>query len=185
MKKNILDRFLLTIYTLVVIFGSLFILLISLGAAIGFIPIAAIESYISAISFSWDLMLISAIVALIFLIVSIKLLLSGFKKAKPNSALLKNTDLGMIWVSVSTLDTMVQKAVRGFSEVKDVKSIVKPDPDGIRVQIKIMVMPDVELPGLTVSIQQKVKEYVESLSGIAVKEARIYIDNLATVQKTV
>jgi len=183
MKKNILDRFLLTIYTLTIIFGSLFTLLISFGAVIGFMPISTIENYISSINLNWKIIIILGVVALIFLAVSIRLLFSGIKKVKPHSALLKNTDLGMIWVSVPTLDTLTQKAVRSFTEVKDVKSIIIPESDGIRVHIKIMVMPDVKLPELTVSIQQNVKDYVESLSGITVKEVRIYIDNLATVQK--
>lgn len=183
MKISIFDRFLLSIYTLAIILVSLFLLLISLGAAIGLISINAVGGYIASIIFNRQSIVILIAVALLFLIVSIKLLFSGVRKAKPHSALLKSTDLGIIRVSISTLDSLAQKAVRSFNEVKDAKSFIVPEPDGIRVQIRIMVMPDVKLPELTVNIQQKIKEYIESISGIAVKEVRIYIDNIVTAQK--
>ena len=184
MKISILDRFLLTVYTLIIILGSLFILLISLAAGLGFISLESIQDYILSINWNWQIMVISGVIAVLFLIVSIKLLFSGVKKPIPQSALLKNTELGKIRVSYATLDTLTQKAVRSFNEVKDVKSLIIPDMENIRIQIKLLVMPDVKLPELTMSIQKKVKDYIESLSGIVVNEVQIYVDNLATVQKT-
>jgi uncharacterized alkaline shock family protein YloU len=98
--------------------------------------------------------------------------------------LIKNTELGMIRVSINTLDTLVQKAVRGFQEVKDVRSLVVPDPDGIRVRLNIQLMPDINIPEISQSVQNKVKEYVESTAGIIVKEVYIYIDNLTVLQRS-
>jgi len=157
--------------------------LISLAAGLGFITAESIQDYILNINWDWQIMLISSIVAILFLIVSVKLLFSGVRKPMPQSALLKNTELGKIRVSHATLDTLTQKAVRSFNEVKDVKSVIIPDMENIKIQIKLLVMPDVNLPELTISIQKKVKDYVETLSGIVVNEVQIYVDNLATVQK--
>jgi uncharacterized alkaline shock family protein YloU len=98
---------------------------------------------------------------------------------KQLSTILAITELGVVRVSVATLDTLTQKAVHSFQEVKEVKSVVLPDADGAKIQLKITVLPDVAMPELTRSIQTKVKEYVESLSGINVKEVQVYIENLS------
>jgi uncharacterized alkaline shock family protein YloU len=44
-------------------------------------------------------------------------------------------------------------------------------------------MPDVVLQDLSVSIQKKVKEYIEGYAGILVKEVFVYIDNLTAPQQ--
>ena len=68
--------------------------------------------------------------------------------------------------------------------MKEIKSVVLSDPDGIRIQLKISILPDIVMPELSRNIQQKVKEYVESLSGIAVKEVQVYIENLLAIKQT-
>ena len=89
----------------------------------------------------------------------------------------------MIKISVNTLVALVQKSVKGFLEIKDVKSFVMPEDDGIRVRLNIQLMPDVNIPAVSTSVQNKVKEYVESTAGILVKEVYICIDNLAVMQR--
>jgi len=183
MKTGSIDRSLLTVYTLIIILGSMFILLVCAGVGLGIISLEAIRDYASNINWNWQIIAISSAIAILFIIVSIRLLFLGVRKPALHSALLKNTELGMIRVSRVTLETLAQKAVKSFGEIKDAKSIIILDMEGIRVHIKILVMPDVKLPELTVSIQQKVKDYIESLSGIVVKEVQIYVDNLAAAQK--
>ena len=46
-----------------------------------------------------------------------------------------------------------------------------------------MIMPDVVIPDLTKKIQDEVKEYIETLSGIHVKEVQIFIDDLIQPQR--
>ena len=130
----------------------------------------------------WDAFILGIIAVILFL-VSIRLLIAGYTRRKSVSALLMNTELGIIRVSVNTLDTLTQKAVRSFQEVRDIKSLVLTEPDGIRVLLKVSILPDVEMPELTRNIQQKVKEYIESLAGIAVKEVQVYIENLVVAKQ--
>src|SRR5699024_9855487 len=99
------------------------------------------------------------------------------------STLIKHTNLGVIRVSVHALEIMAQKAVRSFEEIKDVKINILSEEDGIKVRLKIIMMPEVVLPDLSVSIQEKVKEYIETYSGIVVKDVYIYVDNLSTPQQ--
>ena len=180
MKMRLLDRILLTIYTLAILLISLFLIIV----AAGIIPLTSIKNYINGIQYGWEFAGILLIVSLCFLLISIKLLFSRNKRKTPGGTLLKNTELGMIKISVNTLDAVVQKSVRGFQEIKDVKSFIVPEEDGIRVRLNIQLMPDVNIPNVSTSVQNKVKEYVEATAGILVKEVYIYVDNLAVIQRS-
>ncbi|NLU37242.1 MAG: alkaline shock response membrane anchor protein AmaP [Clostridiales bacterium] len=178
MKMRIFDRILLTLYTL---FG-IFLSVILFGIALNIIDYQVLLSKLSSGIHGWDAFILGIIAVILFL-VSIRLLIAGYTRRKSVSALLMNTELGIIRVSVNTLDTLTQKAVRSFQEVRDIKSLVLTEPDGIRVQLKVSILPDVEMPELTRNIQQKVKEYIESLAGIAVKEVQVYIENLVVAKQ--
>ncbi len=180
MKISLLNRVLLTLYTIVIIIVSLFLM----AVAVGIIPFNQIVNTLTNIDYGWDVAVVLAIVSLVFLLISLKLLFSGTERNKVTGTLLKHTDLGMIKVSINTLDTLTQKAVRNFQEVKDVKSLVVPEIDGIKVRLIILLMPDVNIPTITQSVQSKVKEYIESTAGILVKEVEIYVDNLAALQRS-
>ncbi|HZK33848.1 MAG TPA: alkaline shock response membrane anchor protein AmaP, partial [Bacillota bacterium] len=120
-------------------------------------------------------------ISLLFITMSLRLLFSGLIGSKPASSLLKETDFGAIRVSVSTLDGLAQKAVRSFDDIKEVRTNILTEDDGIKVRLKVNIMPDVKMPELTQSIQTKVKSYIEEYSGILVKEVHVYIDNQVAV----
>lgn len=179
MKKGIFGRIVLTIYLIIVIAFSVILLLGGIGA----LSFEQIGEYIADIDYISSVTIPIIIISLILLILSFSMLFSGKEGKRQSSALVKNTDLGIIHVSFSTLNTMAQKAVRKFNEVKDVKSIIISEIDGVKVNIKIIVMPDVKIPELTQSIQKEVKEYIETTAGISVKEVQIFVENLSTFQK--
>ncbi|HHY81446.1 MAG TPA: alkaline shock response membrane anchor protein AmaP [Clostridiales bacterium] len=179
MKIKVFDRILLTLVSLLVMFESL----VLLGIALNILPVVQlVQDFISDASKGWSPFVLAA-VSILFLVAAFRLLVAGYTNRKPNSTIMGNTELGVIRISVNTLDTLTQKAVRSFNEVREVKSIVLPDADGVKVQLKLTVQPDVVMPDLSKNIQNKVKEYVESLSGIVVREVQIYIENLSIAKQ--
>ncbi len=183
MKMGITDRLLLTIYTLIISLVSIALLVFFIAIGVNAIPLREVNAALNIIELNWQFFLVGSLVSIFFLIVSIKLLFTGTRTKVPSSSLLKHTELGIIRVSINALEVMIQKAVRRFDEVKDVRVNTIADDDGIRIQLKLLIMPEVVLPDLTASIQQKVKEYIESYSGIVVKEILIYIDNFSAPQQ--
>lgn len=177
MKIKLFDRILLALYTLAVFVLSLCLL----GLSVGLIPISSLLQSIEGIEYNLVFIMITLGISLIFIAISLRLLVSGLIGSKPASSLLKETDSGAIRVSVTTLDGLAQKAVRSFEDVKDVKTSILTESDGIKVRLKINIMPDVKMPELTQSMQTKVKSYIEEFSGILVKEVHVYIDNQVTV----
>lgn len=173
---KIFDRVLLTIYTLIILAVSIGILFFSFG----YITIEDAVQYLKGIEYGIEFIAITAVIALLFLVVSLKLLFSGASKPKTRSALVKFTQLGVIRASLTTLESFTLKSARSFSEIKDVKCSILVESEGIRIVLTVMLMPDVKIPELTQKLQEEVKRYVESYSGIIVKEVQIYIDNLFT-----
>lgn len=172
---NLLDRILLALNTIITLVLSLILFCVS----IALFPLHEISNFILNLEYNMQFVVITLVVSLLFLLISLKLLFSGLSRNRPRSALIKNTELGLIHVSLNTLDTLTQKAVRDFSEVKDVKStIILFQAGGIKVNLQLMIMPEVAIPELTQSVQRKVKDYIESLSGIIVNEVEINVVNL-------
>ena len=118
------------------------------------------------------------------MIFAFKLLFIRTKESIPPFCLVKTTELGMIRVSTSTLDSLTLKAVRSFQEVKEVKSLVVPEMDQVRIRLRLLVMPGVNIPDLTQKIQLEVKSYVEEHAGIIVSEVMVLVDNLYSASAT-
>ncbi|NLN42285.1 MAG: alkaline shock response membrane anchor protein AmaP [Clostridiales bacterium] len=183
MKTNVLNKLLQTIYTIIILLLSLAVLAMCVAVGINVINISQINLALQNIQLNWQLLLITSLISVLFIIISLKLLFARPKPKVLRSTLLRHTDLGAIRVSVETLEIMTQKVVRSFNEVKDVRVNIITEEDGVKIQLKLLMMPDVVLPDVSASIQEKVKEYIQSYSGILVKEVFIYIDNLVTPQQ--
>lgn len=180
MKDSVVGRIVYYIVMILVLLMSICLFMFSIGV----ISLDYIQSYLKLYyNGNWVVNIITALVAVFLFIVSIKLMTPGKKQRRLTGALVKNTDLGEIQVSIGTLNNLAQKAVRNFDEVKDVDSNIISEIDGIDVQLRLMIMPDVVIPEITKQIQDEVKDYVESLSGIHVKRVQIFIDNLTHPQR--
>lgn len=92
------------------------------------------------------------------------------------SVLLKHTDNGVIRVSVTALDALVHKCVRGFGPVKDCKTQVVNNEDNVAIRVKVTLLPDTMIPDLTQQLQKEIKDYVQGQSGISVSEVTVFVD---------
>ena len=142
MKDTIVGRIIYYLFLILVLLISVCLFVFSIGV----VPANEINSYIASYyEGNWVVNLITVVLAVFLFIAAIKLMLPGKKKTL-SGALVKNTELGRILVSIGTLNNIAQKAVRKFDEVKDVKSNIISEIDGISVQLKLMIMPDVVIP---------------------------------------
>ncbi|MFZ5975846.1 MAG: alkaline shock response membrane anchor protein AmaP [Bacillota bacterium] len=122
--------------------------------------------------------------ALLVTIICIKLLFSGTGSKAPQSALIKLTENGAVRIALSALDSMTQKHVRANERVRDVKSAIEMADDGVRIRLRLSLMPEANIPETGTQLQSTLKDYIESLSGIHVKEILIYVEDVANAPKT-
>ncbi len=116
-------------------------------------------------------------------LIALILLILGFRKSKgPGNAVLKGSEYGEVAISIPAIENIVLRVVQQIQGLKDVSRQVSFTQDGLIITVKIRVMPDVSMPGLTSELQSKIKEYVEEITGITVHEVKVMVENIVTEQ---
>lgn len=171
---NITDRFLLALYTLAVM-AALFV--IGLAAAGWTTPVDLFRVYVGHANGR----AVVGVVVILLLIVSGKFLLRALSSEKrPHQAIVQETGLGQVRVSVEAIENMVHRVVNQISGVREVKPRVACLPDGVSVFMRISVSPEINIPQTTDQIQGRVGEYIEEVAGIKVHSVKILVDSVSS-----
>ncbi|MGF7057006.1 alkaline shock response membrane anchor protein AmaP [Brassicibacter mesophilus] len=177
---KILDRIVLTIYTFCLAIVSIVFILIPFDL-ISALSINNVEMYFNSVKGNY----LYSIIGLAFLLVSIRFLLSGLSSKKKEKYIVRHTNLGELKISTQTVEGLAQSITSNFTGIKDIKTNVIVEEEGLIISIKGLVNPDVIIPETTVSIQNKVKEHIEKCTGVEVQEIKVEIINITTPTKVV
>ncbi len=179
MKAKLFDRILLAL--LLIVTTALSLLAIVLAARV--LPLENIQ-YFSAMMYEGvNNAIILAGSGLVLFIVSVRLMFAGSKKKEvlPTSTLVQATELGAAFITISAIDSMVQKHCRANNRIRNVISNVRPVRDGgVTISVRLALMPDTDIPVLTAELQKSLKEYVEKNSGINVREVGILVEDTSS-----
>lgn len=118
------------------------------------------------------------ITALLFFALSIMFLLSGVRRSKDKKAVSKQTDIGEIRISLNSIENIASNAARRSSGIKESKTLVRNSEEGVEIELRVVVMPDISIPVISEEVQGRVKKSVEDASGIAVKNVRVIVDSI-------
>jgi uncharacterized alkaline shock family protein YloU len=176
MKLRVFDRILLGILLIVAIVAS-FVLF---GMAANLITENMVTSFVALFYMFKENAMILAGCGLVLLLISVKLLFAGKSKkadVRPASALMKQSEFGGTFIALEALDTMIQKHCHAQQRVRDCHTTLQSSEEGVTVGIRLSVLPDTDVVTLTSELQKSLKEYVESLTGINVREIGILIEN--------
>ncbi|BCJ85919.1 alkaline shock response membrane anchor protein AmaP [Effusibacillus dendaii] len=166
---NAFDRLLLFLYSL-----ATAILSVMLGAHIfGF-------GWLNGLLDFYPYELLVGIVLL--LAVSLRFLFLRSGKTREQQAISHKTELGDVRISFQTIESLTERAVRLVKGINDLKTKVRLSESGIRIAIRVTVDPDLEIPQLTSTVQQKVKDYVESTTGVTVENVVVYVSDVVKSQ---
>ncbi|MEG1547800.1 MAG: alkaline shock response membrane anchor protein AmaP [Clostridia bacterium] len=184
MKQKItgFDRFLLIFMMLVVILTGLALICIAMN-------IVTMETLVRIVSMAYGSLLsalITGAIGIVLLIVALRIIIAFNRRAceqKPASVLVNAGELGSTYISLCAIDGMIQKHCRANSKVKECASMVVPREDGIAIQLKLVLLTDVSVPELTHELHESLKIYIESLSGISVKDIGILVLNTPLTAK--
>ena len=126
------------------------------------------------------------IIALIFFAMSIIFLLSGVRSNKDKKAVSKHTNIGEVKISLNSIENIALNAARKVNGVRETKAYVNKIDDNVAISIKLVVMPDVNIPSISEDVQERVKKSVEESSGISVKEVKVIVESIfsGTINKT-
>ncbi len=116
------------------------------------------------------------VLALIFILLGLR------SSKKPADAIMKGSQFGEVAISITAIENLVLRVIQQTQGIKDVSRQVTFTQDGLIINVKIRVMPDVPMPGVTSELQSKIKEYVEEMTGITVHEVKVNVENIVVDQ---
>jgi len=172
---NIFLRILLAVYAVCLTFISA----ISMIIAIKPVTFDLICEYVSDnIMTSNAALIVLFIISLIFFILSMTFLLSGIKGSKDKNAVSKHTNIGEIRISLNSIENIALNASKRMNGVRDTRASVEKRNENVSVTIRLVVMPDINIPAISEEIQARVKKSIEESAGIAVENVRVVVDNI-------
>jgi hypothetical protein len=162
----------------------LIICLALIGVALRLIPAAMIQNGIAWLDSGPYNSVILGSVSALFLI-TVRLFFAGKKRPEPapSYSLVKNSEYGSVYITISALDTMVQKYCRSIGKIRECASSINLIKDGVTINLKLSLLPDSNVPELTSEMQKGLKEYIESLSGILVQEIGVLVISMSGMPK--
>lgn len=110
-----------------------------------------------------------------FIVISVRR--DGERRSR-NAYIVQRTDHGEINISSETIVGLAQSVADKFMGVRNIKTNVKIFEDQLYIDLKGEVSPEINIPEVTEELQDKVKEHVESCTGINVNEIRVVITNV-------
>lgn len=128
---------------------------------------------------------IYALIGLIVLVLSIKSLLSGIMtNTERQNNIVTHMNFGDLRISDEAIEGLTQNVISKIIGIRS--SNIKVDfVDGfIILRIKGQVSPDVNIPDVTVDIQNQVKETIEGYTGIPVSQVNVDILSISSPMKS-
>lgn len=120
----------------------------------------------------------AALVAAVFLVSSVRLLVFAFRRRSPGAALVHDSSLGEVQISLKAVENLVVRAGQELDGIRDVSARVESGTDGISVYIKGSVYPEVSIPQLADRLQSLIKQHVRNVVGAEVEHVRIHIHDI-------
>lgn len=169
------DRVLLAVYTFFLTMIFILFSAIILGWTA---PLFLIKDifYPGKPEYFWPLMIL-------LILAGVRLFWVSLYRTRGRHVVLAESALGQIRVSLSAVEHLVEKVVSQIKGVREVKSRLVSVPQGIGIRVRASVTPDINVPEVSVEIQNAVKDRVFEVTGLIVKNIKVSVENISA-QKT-
>ena len=111
-------------------------------------------------------------IIIIYILASLHFVWLGLRPAR-KQAVVQEGQLGEVRIALTAVEDLVDRLIMQNSGIKEVKSKVMMVPQGIGIQVKTMVTPDVQIPEMSQAMQQQIRDKVLEVTGIQVQDIRI------------
>lgn len=169
---GILDRIILTIFTLIVAVVSGIAIMLTFGWVV---PLEVLGDSLMNEGGRW---LVGGLAGLTF-VMAVRFLYYGFHRAGPDQTLVHESDLGEVRISIGAVENLVRKVARQVKGVRDVRGWVSLAGGRINVRLRTVISPDVSVPEVSTSIQNTVRDCLQSVVGVEAGEVRVFVENIS------
>ncbi len=120
------------------------------------------------------------IASLVFFVVSIVFIIYTFTPRYPSRALVHETDLGEVHVTLEAIENLVKKVTRQIRGIRSVKARVATTGGGLEIWLRTVMSPDVSVPAVSEEIRTTLKGYVKNVVGAEVAEVHVYVTDISS-----
>ena len=122
--------------------------------------------------------------SIVFILLAIKCIFfdsgSNSKSDSKEGVLLENNN-GKLLISKDTIENLVSRTVKEFSEAEAVSTKVILDRENnVMIEVTLYVAPNSIIKELSINLQNKIKDVVKKVADLDNKEINIKIENIAT-----
>ena len=168
---GIIDRVILSIYTILLTVLSLIAIMLSLKI----LPQDYWQKGLTLIYGQWE----AALIGGVFFLISIRLLLAGVRSRRGPHKIVHQTDMGAVEISIAAVEDLIAKTARHTRGVRNAKVHVKQLGDEVKVEMKIVVGPEYNIPTVAAEVQQRTKEYLKNTVGVSLHEVHILVNDIS------
>jgi len=115
----------------------------------------------------------------VFLLAGLRLLGVSLRRRKESQAIVDESALGQVRVSLTALENLIGKIVSPVPGIREVRPKVGPENGGIGIRLKVVASPDINVPETSRAIQQLVQDQIREVTGLAVNRIKIEVENFA------
>ncbi len=170
---KLVDKILLGLLAVVVILLGLCVI----SAAVQFpLDVPAQQALLSNLNDPLTAIIV-AVAAVVLIAISVRLLVALFSRKKtPTSVLVRHSESGSSYMTVSALNGMVTRYVQANPMVRECKTSVTVVGEAVKILARVGAMPDALIPTLTEELQNNIKTYVETYSGVRVEAVEVVVE---------
>lgn len=173
---GVIDRILLTLYTLALATLSAITFLMAWG---WLVPLNYINSTLQNPNGRWGI----GVTAAIIFVLSIRWIYYGFRPRGGMQTIVHQTELGEVRISLGAIENLIRKVSKQVDGVRDIRVVVYNSPPGISVKLRGTVSPDISIPEVSHDLQDTIKDYVRRVVGIEVSSIRLAVENISNESK--
>ncbi|MCH4158121.1 MAG: alkaline shock response membrane anchor protein AmaP [Acidaminococcaceae bacterium] len=167
---GITDRIILTLYTFLMAVVAILLILGSLGV----IPQDATLAFIATIPGSWEY----ALIGIILLGVSVRLLLAGIGALGVNTLTLSEEEGGKLLVSKRALEDYIGDIAQEVYGIYGVKVVVKMADKAVDARINASLEPGVNVYEVTHEVKTNIKETIKKVLGMEVGDIELFFKQI-------
>ena len=122
------------------------------------------------------------LLVLILFLLALYLVLMLFNELKTDKrAIVSQTPLGSVRISIQTISELVYQAVRAIEGIKDVKvNIGEVEP--LQLDLRLQLFPDYQVPQLAETVQSSVRDYLQQTVGAEVAAVNVMVTGVLSQQ---
>jgi len=174
---NILERIVFFFYNLVIAVLSVVFIVITLKL----VPLNVIGGYFYALyANNFQTMLTNLLIGLIFFFISLRFIFINFqsKHEVKRTTINQVTEIGDVKIAVEALEAMATRTGGKINGVRELVAKVVPTEFGAKIALKVSLDPEINIPETTDKLQNEVKNYIETLSGVKVEKVIVVVKDV-------